>query len=343
MVRNYALDFFKLFATFFICFHHLIVYFHFQVEQSGYLFVELFFILSGFFLYKNFSTNKNDNELDYTKKRIKKLYPHYILSFVAIYLFYVIINIFTHSNPSDNLLFIPLPEIFMLNSIGIFKGNFNASTWYLSVMIVGGYFIYYLLRNNSNKFIRFTGPLIILGSYTLINSTLDGKIESWDNILIFCLPLLRGTADMIIGCILGVIIDNKNSLLKIKLSPYYIKLIELITYFLIYMLLTQKTNYELCVLLLFPILILISFSPHSFSNKLFNKKIFQKIGKISYPMYLNHLLIIKILQLFFDNTVNPILLTLGYFIILVIYSLITKKLVNYLVNHFSKNNTLKSI
>lgn len=337
MNRNYALDFFKLFATFFICFHHLVGYFNFQIEQSGYLFVELFFILSGFFLYKNFSTIKEEDEFSYTKKRIKKLYPHYIFSFFTLFLFLAISNIFTPVIPGNKLLFVPLSEIFMLHSIGIFKGNFNSPTWYLSVMIVGGYFIYYLLRNNSNKFIRFTGPLIILGSYTLINSTLGGKIESWDNILIFCLPLLRGTADMIIGCILGVIIDNKNSLLKIKLSPYYIKLIELITYFLIYMLLTQKTNYELCVLLLFPILILISFSPHSFSNKLFNKKIFQKIGKISYPMYLNHLLIIKILQLFFDKTVNTFLLTLGYFIILIIYSLLTMNSVK-IIEKYSKKN-----
>lgn len=339
MTRNYTLDFYKLIATFAICFHHFIGYFNIQIEQNFYLFVELFFIISGLFLYKSFTVNKNDNEISYTKKRLKKLYPHYLLSFAILYLLLLFKNAITSNINIENFLFVPLSEIFMISKVGIFNKIINYPTWYLSVVIVGGYFIYYLLKNNHEKFIKFTGPLIILASYTLINSLTNGTIEIWDNVLIFCIPLLRGTSDMIIGCILGAILEQKKYLFTLKVSPYYIKLFELIMFFLLFILLTHKTNCELYVLLIFPILILLSYNKNSISNILFNKKIFQKLSVVCYPMYLNHVIIIKGFSVIFNEPINLYFVTPIYFVILILYSLLTIKILDKIIIFLKQTKT----
>lgn len=80
MERNYSIDFLKiLFALSIACGH-----FKGSVLSSD-LIVELFFILSGFFLVNSFYSGKyHGDALSYTASRLKRIYPYYLLAFLIL-------------------------------------------------------------------------------------------------------------------------------------------------------------------------------------------------------------------------------------------------------------------
>ena len=82
MERNYSIDFLKiLFALSIACGH-----FKGSVLSSD-LIVELFFILSGFFLVNSFYSGKyHGDALSYTASRLKRIYPYYLLAFLILFI-----------------------------------------------------------------------------------------------------------------------------------------------------------------------------------------------------------------------------------------------------------------
>ena len=82
MERNYSIDFLKiLFALSIACGH-----FKGSVLSSG-LIVELFFILSGFFLVNSFYSGKyHGDALSYTASRLKRIYPYYLLALLILFI-----------------------------------------------------------------------------------------------------------------------------------------------------------------------------------------------------------------------------------------------------------------
>lgn len=56
--------------------------------EKGYLVVEFFFILSGYFLMDSFIRSPDRNALQYTISRVKKTYLEYLIAAVICFLFY---------------------------------------------------------------------------------------------------------------------------------------------------------------------------------------------------------------------------------------------------------------
>ena len=59
---------------------------------KGYLVVEFFFILSGYFLMDSFIRNPYRNAAQYTEKRIKKTYLEYLIAAIICFVYYGIIK-----------------------------------------------------------------------------------------------------------------------------------------------------------------------------------------------------------------------------------------------------------
>lgn len=72
-----------------IFFTYVIMTFHFfnaySIGSSLYLATDFFFIVSGFLIAKDVEEGKYKNAFVFLKKRIKKYYPHYILSLIISY------------------------------------------------------------------------------------------------------------------------------------------------------------------------------------------------------------------------------------------------------------------
>lgn len=134
MSRKYgAINLFKVIFILLIVVHHS-DYME-GVLQRGYIAVEYFFMISGFFLCKMAESKKEMSVWTYTKRRFIKLYPHYIFSFIIIFIAYLVYlavgliktkEIFTRC----------IPEIFLVQNIGIkySEGGLNYPCWYMSVL-----------------------------------------------------------------------------------------------------------------------------------------------------------------------------------------------------------------
>lgn len=346
--RNYTIDFFRMIFMIIICIHHIQGRLEFKFIQSGYICVEFFFILSGFYLYRSFKKNKELDGIKYTLKKVKRMYPHYVFSFIVCLIIIIMRGIMNNNLDAINTIFTSISEILMIQNIGIFNGGLNQPLWYFSVLIFGSYLIYELLKKDEKLFLKILGPIIVLFTFALIKTN-TSTIENWDIIYGLYMPLLRGIADLTIGCILAWIYEEYN----IKIQKFICdkklisNIIEFLTYILISYIIINKTDYELYCLILFPLLILFANSEFSICSRLFDKKLFKKNGDLTYAMYLNHYSILMITATIYNkvlsNILNKIEIIVLYVIIVIIYSYITDKFVKFITNRKVNKNDYKGI
>ena len=84
--RNVPIDFLRIFFCFYIVvMHGEFLFYHIPADgvgrifEGGYLGVEFFFFVTGYYLLADSSPNS-----DYFKKRLQKLYPHFLLSILLL-------------------------------------------------------------------------------------------------------------------------------------------------------------------------------------------------------------------------------------------------------------------
>ncbi len=139
---NHSINFFRLIYTLIIAFWHFPMLSK-GILGPGYIVVEFFFILSGYFLYQSYR-QKRMTAYDYTKERIKKFW----LKAVLITLLISVINkVYIHHSLNDILHY--FAKVFLLlKDILPFNDNItihNTPLWYLSVLIWGGGLLYTII------------------------------------------------------------------------------------------------------------------------------------------------------------------------------------------------------
>ena len=320
MKHNYTSDFFRCCFTIIVVLHHLGV----NWIHNGYLAVEFFFILSGYFLIQTFEMKKL-SPIEYIKGRIKKLYPHYLFSLIILSVFYYIIA-GNYSSLDD--LFKLLPEILLIQNIGIFKGGINYPLWYLSVLIISGYFIYYLIDKDKEYFVRFIAPICVIFIYTFLIGNME-KLESWQISGFIYLPLIRGIGAISIGTIIYEICKITN---KSQIRSIYIYIFEIISLIGIIYILTTEGNYDGYGIIFITFLIYSCFYNKSIIYKVFNFELYGKISKYMYPIYLNHGLFTCAypkIKVFLGTNISLIVTISG----LILYSITTHRIISiYLKN-----------
>ena len=81
----------------------------------------------------------------------------------------------------------------------------------------------------------------------------------------------------------------------------------------------------------FVVIIVLTFLNITFISRLLNKKIFKSLGEISYPIYLNHLLVSTILTVYFPSRNYKIMLII-FLIISIVMSYGTNKFIKKIIN-----------
>ena len=164
---NNSIQFWRYLFTCVICMLHFeVAYFSGQqpIFKCGYLGVEFFFILSGFFLMKH-AENSTEPSLVYTLKKVKRFYPDLIICWLLL-----ILNLAWLSKYDVIMLFKELSshiwEYLLFNSTGITWNMLNMVTWYLSALLITGYFIYWIIQNGKKEFIEFIAPLTVFLIYS---------------------------------------------------------------------------------------------------------------------------------------------------------------------------------
>lgn len=326
MKRIYSLDLLKL------VFAYIIAYFHFGVTISPgpTPAVQIFFILSGFFLARKYYSRshgdpqKTYNQWNYTLDHVKSIYPHYLFSLVVIFLYMLARSVleFLKSPALEKLgaialdLYNQIPDLLLLQSAYTFHDSYNYPLWQLSALVIAGYFVYGLLCCNE----KISRQLVFPAAILMIQSLLNSGVDIWSNYGLFYVPLLRAFSPLCIGVLA----------FYFTTTPYYSMIKSRRVLFNLAVLLSLISIFafgEHANIFLFTTVVLIwgCYDESSWINALLNRKIFRYCGSFSYAIYLNHALISRFLQARVLSRVEmgSWIQNVLYFVVLTIYSVIT--------------------
>lgn len=94
-----------------------------------------------------------------------------------------------------------LPEIFMLQNIGVFSGGINYPLWQLCTLLVVSHIMFSLLKWEKNVTLNVLCPLIAIGVYTYFANVYDvAAPKDWGVECQFVyIPLVRAAGNIAIG------------------------------------------------------------------------------------------------------------------------------------------------
>ena len=173
----------------------MILLYHLGVAKASWIFVEFFFILSGYFLMQHLESHKQEIEehaawypLGYTWRRYSKLLPYTCAGVFGMWAINAIRWKLTGTAFMKWLLFLPC-DLLMIGGTGMFPYGIifsaslttprimNGHLWYICCMLIVMPFVIYLLMNSkkSRALCCSIVPALIYG-YIIMK---DGRVNGW--------------------------------------------------------------------------------------------------------------------------------------------------------------------
>ncbi len=325
-----SINTFRFLAAMFVMFYHFgFVFYHSELSyidipvlrylfQYGYLGVDLFFIISGFVI----SLSAEDrNAYGFFKSRISRLYPVFWISAIVTSLFLLFGGYLIHSELSWTRF---LTNMTMIPTIIWDKSNtdlLDGSYWTLAVEMKFYFFILLLLIFKQFKRIEILTiilSIIMLYSSIFLNINADSDIIWIPNFLagiLFYKIYKNGLNNWRIFSLLSTFIASL--IFATNRAPY------LTTG---YKELFSNTTISLYILFFYIIFLLISLN----KIKITNNKYINTLGLLTYPIYLLHQQIAKILFTYADIKNIPLYISFTMITIFII-------IISYLIHKIFEN------
>lgn len=178
---------------------------------GGYLGVDFFFILSGFFLMMHFYRNYKEQEpvgasVTYIINRLKVLYPPFFAAVLLMTLLKWVESGFGVRNLCM-LLYNNRWQFLLLHSVGMPTGCILRSVWFLSPLIFLSYFIYLCLCLNKKWTVGLT-PVVSVLLFAFIAQKYGFFGMHFEYIGIFVGGFIRGLPEMLLGVFLAYLIKE---------------------------------------------------------------------------------------------------------------------------------------
>lgn len=255
--RNILVSWFKLFMAYEVARGH----FNGQQFLSSGICVNLFFIISGYFLAQSFSSNKYLTPGEYTINRIRKIYPEYFLSFILLFGLLCCINYPFNIKEFSGMVIERLPELFLVQNTGWYSGGANYPLWFLCVLIVASHILFALLDENKKLTVNVICPVSILCMGTYYLNMQNGN--SWGTTAggFLYVPLLRGICFISLGIVIqeiACLIMNEGDKFS-KFATQSVRRILFICIFAIWLLLFIKARNTQVIYIPFIVLFILSF------------------------------------------------------------------------------------
>ncbi len=298
--REYTLDFIKIIATILIVFHHYqqVIGGHFRyVDFYGGKFyfgnvVELFFILSGYFMYKYISRIKGGLSFkDFFKQRYLRFLPvMFITSIVYAICLYLYTNVLNLSwfNYKPSLWGTIVSSLGFAEGWGLKNPYINYPNWYISVLLIC-FVMFYLIVYISKK-------KSISEKYLFIAMIFIGfAIRSYNTKFLFMTPqVARVYYSFFFGILLAEVLNKKHPNILFQMMSFIIVFtIPFIIHFGKSSLLVN-VNY-LMTFIYYPALIILF--KYSFISNVFKHRIIGVISNITFDVYLWHNVLILMIYL----------------------------------------------
>ena len=251
-----------------------------------YVYVEFFFIISGFFLAMNATENINLNAIKYTMIQFKKLYPLYAVAFVMSFIVDRILSSCSVAEMIKSLWDakweLILVYIFNFDNVNSYNGGGAAA--YIPVLLISTLPLFYIIQNKKEMFKAFAPMLIIINLSYIIR--MNGYLSVWNETkFIIPMGLIRGLTEMTFGAICYLIVFPYIKSLK-KVYIYFLFTISVVSCTLLILLQNSIKNQDLVIwILIFGIMIMTSMLidiPEKINS------FFCILGRMSYPLFLFH-------------------------------------------------------
>lgn len=288
--KNPAIEFFRFFISISVVLHHFTDW-----APSGYLGVDFFFVVSGFFLMNHYSKDISANKeparaaVKYTKDRYFRLISYYLLAFFLS----LILSVCLWEGRSIDSITDYFWELLMLEGFGFAADLLVGAGWYCSALLIAGLFVYYLLAKYPKTYLYIMAPtsLLLIFSYMLHNF---GQLNRWTQFDTFISTgTLRGFAEMGLGCISYQVYDTLRS--KNWGNKVISTILELVCFsYMAYIIFAAGPSHKdfVCVFAMAALIVSL-FLGKSLWYELLNNRVSYFLGWISIGIYLNHAVIMQ--------------------------------------------------
>lgn len=313
MLRNVKIDIYRMIFCIMIVMYHSNKFFGDGVyfSKGWYIGVDFFFLLSGLFLMqsieKHTACGEREEGMMIFGRKVKNLYPLYIISYFVAFGVTQIVN---HTGIKEMIktLSRSVGKIICLEMSGMnIRGGFNLrGSWYVSALLIATLVILALYFIGKHYFYYITAPLgvfLFLGffnqKYGMIHQTSDWLTVTYSGVI-------RAVGVMLLGCICyklgGCLAEKKFTKRKLLL----LNIVEVLAFVIVIVLsfYRAKSSFDFMYLVLCAVGVTLAYGVTRACDNLACKRL-AWIGKnLSYPIYLNHLWIIVLIQSKGENLIT---------------------------------------
>lgn len=311
MKRNYHIQLYRFIGAVMIMICHWNEPYKIPFFQGTYIWVEFFFMVSGFLMATKVlrqPTQVNSNEAaqeawTYTKKKFLSLFPYHIIATIAMFIVGCVISNYPLGEIAKRFIdtFWEM-SLLAMSGIGGTNTRYNGPFWFASALIIVGYFVFYFLKKHPHGYSRIFAPASVFLIYSFFwnKHTHISKGATFDASINVELAIIRALAGINLGIICYLVYDAYKDKKPNKLARSFLSVFELLALsFVIVM--TYKfayTTYDYIIILALAIIVVLAFLDFGCGKTLLNNKLVDFLGKISMPIYFNHVFVrTKILHL----------------------------------------------
>ena len=260
--------------------------------------VEFFFVVSGFLLAYKCETS-DLTAWEYTKRRFGRFYPDYLFTMLLTLCLMLTAKGMSCVKAWDTVYNL-IDESMLLQGLAWNYENINIPTWYISTLLVCGYFIYYLLKKHNELFTRFIAPLTCLIAYSYLSQSigrLSDNVYIKSEVLGLSIAVIRGFAGISAGVISYELYKTLKKYKFTKLGTKALHAVEVVGFLsvLAAALFKGSTHMDFYFVIFFIVCTALAFS-RSKKSAFFNNDVVNYLSKISFDIYLIHIFVIGIFK-----------------------------------------------
>ena len=290
--RFEVLDSFRGLAALFVVIHHM--HYSDSISELSFfkhsaLFVEFFFILSGFVLAHGYAYKKDLHFKDYFIARTFRILPlHFVV--LGAFILFELAKLWIHHNvmtlntiPFENSVAVSeiLPNMFLLQAWLPFahSTSFNPPAWSISIEYYM-YMIFFITLLFKSYLKEISWFVISLSMFTFI--VIHFNIEQ---------AILRGLSSFFLGALVYLVYKTFHT--KVSLSNHFFTFFEIVLFIAIYYVIASDIAYQsIVVSVLFAVSVWVFSFEQGYISSFLKHKIFLYFGKLSYSIYMVHVLIL---------------------------------------------------
>lgn len=268
-----------------------VVVMHFGYYNGFYIAVDFFFMLSGFLIHKSVCSLSGADPMTILFKKVRRLYPEYVLAFVFMLIFNLRTGIF-RSVPLENFCTDSFFELFCMQMLHPYSSLVNGIAWYVSALVLCLPLLIYALYQFKRLYLWIVAPYSALLIYAFFASNW-GHVDFgviWLGVMNG--GLLRGFGALNLGVLAYWVyqyLSKKQRSAKIDNVLAGIE-ITIFTFVMVWSWFNRQTIVDFIEIFLLFWGIILAFLEKGFLSKFLGNRVVAYLGKISYSIYLTQLL-----------------------------------------------------